>query len=55
VGVDKPTFEIARLKSVKWKWGRKLDEETTASLVKFKSEGLELNIRLNVVTPKVLH
>jgi hypothetical protein len=44
MGVDEPTCEIARLKSVRWEWGRKLDEETTARLEKFKSEGLELNI-----------
>jgi hypothetical protein len=46
MGVDGPTFEIARLKSVVWRCYRSLDGETRARLEQYKEEGLELHISL---------
>jgi len=44
MGVDGPTFEITRLKSVVGRCYRNLDAETRARLEQYKEEGLELHI-----------
>jgi hypothetical protein len=44
MGVDDSIFEIARLKSVTWRYNRNLDGETRARLEQYKEEGLELYI-----------
>jgi hypothetical protein len=42
MGVDDPTPEVARLKSVTWPWDCDLDEETRVRLRKYRDEGLNI-------------